>query len=76
MEDRTSMQMTYNLDSEEICSIALRSLQEDNQGMVTMKCLGRSLIIEFEDVKFSSIYSLCEEILNQMKMVNKLVKKT
>ncbi len=70
-EDIT-LNLSFRAESPEECNLIVEALQQDNQGMVEMKCNSDTLEIRFLAVRISSIYSLTDEILNHMENVKKI----
>ena len=72
MDDQILLNVKYRFNTPDQCKLVKEALEQDNQGLADMICESSVLKIEFREVKITSIYSLCDEILNQIEMIKKM----
>ena len=72
MDNQILLNVKYRFNTPDQCKLVKEALEQDNQGLVCMICESSVLKIEFREVKITSIYSLCDEILNQIEMIKKM----
>ena len=72
MDYQILLNVKYRFNTPDQCKLVKEALEQDNQGLADMICESSVLKIEFREVKITSIYSLCDEIMNQIEMIKKM----
>ncbi|MCL4332910.1 MAG: hypothetical protein M1162_05290 [Candidatus Thermoplasmatota archaeon] len=72
MDNLILLNVKYRFNTPDQCKLVKEALEQDNQGLADMICESSVLKIEFREVKITSIYSLCDEIMNQIEMIKKM----
>ena len=72
MDNQILLNVKYRFNTPDQCKLVKEALEQDNQGLADMICESSVLKIEFREVKITSIYSLCDEIMNQIEMIKKM----